>query len=144
MRTPLSNFQFPVINSLIMARKEKEEPAGLVDIIKQYVDLKAEYYRLSFVEKVSVLVGKVVLLIFTALLGLALLMLLIMLVYNLLMAWIGIGWVVSLIEIGFILLLMAVVWVFRKPLIIDPVAGSVIRSLMEQDDKGKEDDDEEA
>ena len=127
-----------------MARKEKEEPAGLVDIIKQYVDLKAEYYRLSFVEKVSVLVGKVVLLIFTALLGLALLMLLIMLVYNLLMAWIGIGWVVSLIEIGFILLLMAVVWVFRKPLIIGPVAGSVIRSLMEQDDKGKEDDDEEA
>ncbi len=127
-----------------MARKEKEEPAGLVDIIKQYVDLKAEYYRLSFVEKVSVLVGKVVLLIFTALLGLALLMLLIMLIYNLLMAWIGIGWVVSLIEIGFILLLMAVVWVFRKPLIIDPVAGSVIRSLMEQDDKGKEDDDEEA
>ena len=127
-----------------MARKEKEEPAGLVDIIKQYVDLKAEYYRLSFVEKVSVLVGKVVLLIFTALLGLALLMLLIMLVYNLLMAWIGIGWVVSLIEIGFILLLMAVVWVFRKPLIIDPVAGLVIRSLMEQDDKGKEDDDEEA
>lgn len=127
-----------------MARKEKEEPAGLVDTIKQYVDLKAEYYRLSFVEKVSVLVGKVVLLIFTALLGLALLMLLIMLVYNLLMAWIGIGWVVSLIEIGFILLLMAVVWVFRKPLIIDPVAGSVIRSLMEQDDKGKEDDDEEA
>ena len=127
-----------------MARKEKEEPAGLVDIIKQYVDLKAEYYRLSFVEKVSVLVGKVVLLIFTALLGLALLMLLIMLVYNLLMAWIGIGWVVSFIEIGFILLLMAVVWVFRKPLIIDPVAGSVIRSLMEQDDKGKEDDDEEA
>ena len=127
-----------------MARKEKEEPAGLVDTIKQYVDLKAEYYRLSFVEKVSVLVGKVVLLIFTALLGLALLMLLIMLVYNLLMAWIGIGWVVSLIEIGFILLLRAVVWVFRKPLIIGPVAGSVIRSLMEQDDKGKEDDDEEA
>ena len=127
-----------------MARKEKEGPAGLVDTIKQYVDLKAEYYRLSFVEKVSVLVGKVVLLIFTALLGLALLMLLIMLVYNLFMAWIGIGWVVSLIEIGFILLLMAVVWVFRKPLIIDPVAGSVIRSLMEQDDKGKEDDDEEA
>ena len=126
-----------------MARKEKEEPAGLVDTIKQYVDLKAEYYRLSFVEKVSVLVGKVVLLIFTALLGLALLMLLIMLVYNLLMAWIGIGWVVSLIEIGFILLLMAVVWVFRKPLIIDPVAGSVIRSLMEQDDKGKEEDDDE-
>ena len=126
-----------------MARKEKEGPAGLVDTIKQYVDLKAEYYRLSFVEKVSVLVGKVVLLIFTALLGLALLMLLIMLVYNLLMAWIGIGWVVSLIEIGFILLLMAVVWVFRKPLIIDPVAGSVIRSLMEQDDKGKEDDDDE-
>ena len=35
-----------------MARKEKEEPAGLVDTIKQYVDLKAEYYRLSFVEKV--------------------------------------------------------------------------------------------
>ena len=127
-----------------MARKEKEEPAGLVDTIKQYVDLKAEYYRLSFVEKVSVLVGKVVLLIFTALLGLALLMLLIMLVYNLLMAWIGIGWMVSLIEIGFILLLMAVVWVFRKPLIIDPVAGSVIRGLMEPDDKEKEDDDEEA
>ena len=127
-----------------MARKEKEEPAGLVDTIKQYVDLKAEYYRLSFVEKVSVLVGKVVLLIFTALLGLALLMLLIMLIYNLLMAWIGIGWVVSLIEIGFILLLMAVVWVFRKPLIIDPVAGSVIRGLMEPDDKEKEDDDEEA
>ena len=127
-----------------MARKEKEEPAGLVDTIKQYVDLKAEYYRLSFVEKVSVLVGKVVLLVFTALLGLALLMLLIMLIYNLLMAWIGIGWVVSLIEIGFILLLMAVVWVFRKPLIIDPVAGSVIRGLMEPDDKEKEDDDEEA
>ncbi len=127
----------------IMVRKKEEKPAGFVDTVKQYIDLKAEYYQLSFVEKVSVLVGKVVLLIFTALLGLALLMLLILLIYNVLMAWIGIGWVVSLIEIGFVLLLMAILWIFRKPLIIHPVAGSIIRSLMDAEDHEKEDTDEE-
>lgn len=113
-----------------------------MESIRKYIDLKAEFYRLSFVEKVSVLVGKVVLMILTALLALVLLLLFIILIHDVMMAWIGIGWVVSLIEIGFVALLMALLWAFRGPLIIRPVAGSVIRGLMDTDDKEKEEEDE--
>ncbi len=125
-----------------MTRKTNEEQAGLISIIKKYIDLKAEYYRLSFVEKVSVLIGKVVLYVVASLLGLALLMLFILLVHSVLTACIDTEWVVSLIEIGFVVLLATMLWRFRYPLIIHPVANSIVRSLMEQDGNDKEEENE--
>ncbi|NDV46999.1 hypothetical protein D0T49_08055 [Paludibacter sp. 221] len=123
-------------------KRGKDEPS-FVDTIKKYIDLKAEYYQLAFAEKVSLLVGKIVLLIFTALLSLALLLLMLLLIYNLLMTWIDIPWLVSLIEIGFIGLLMLIMWLFRYKLVINPVASSIIRSLLSSDDKEEEDEEDE-
>lgn len=123
-----------------MRQKKESGASGFVDTIKKYIDLKAEYYQLAFVEKVSVLIGKIVLLIFTALLSLALLLLILLLIYNLLMVWIGTGWLVALIEIGFVGLLAGIMWLFRKPLIINPVANSIIRSLLDTDKEDEEDE----
>ncbi len=121
-----------------MSKKRENSASDFITTIKNYIELKAEYYELTIVEKVSILVGKVVLLIFTALLALALLMLFIILIYNLLMMWIGVPWIVTLIEIGFVGLLTGVLWLFRKPLVIRPVASSVISSLMDSNDKEDE------
>jgi len=126
-----------------MERKRANNSARFIDIIKRYIDLKVEYYQLSFVEKLSVLIGKIVLLIFTALLGLALLLLLILLMYNLLMLWIGIGWLAALIEIAFVLLLIAILWVFKNALIINPVANLIIKSLLDSDNDKEDEEDEE-
>ena len=123
-----------------MKRKKESNSSSFIDSIKRYIDLKTEYYQLAFVEKASVLIGKIVLLIFTAFLSLILLSLIILLVYNLLMAWIGVPWIVSLIEIGFVCLLVAIMWIFRKPLVINPVAGSIIKSLLDSDAKDNEED----
>lgn len=126
-----------------MRDRRENESSGLLSIVRKYIDLKVEYYQLSFAEKVSVLVGKIALLIFTSVLLLAFLLLFILLVYNLLMDWIGIGWVVALIEIGFVLFLLAIMWIFRQKLIINPVANSIIKSLLESDDNDKEEENEE-
>jgi len=125
-----------------MRYKRESNSSSFIDIIKRYIDLKVEYYQLSFVEKLSVLIGKIVLLIFTSLLFLVLLLLFILLIYNLLMTWIGIGWIVALIEIAFVLLLMAVMWIFKNSLIINPVANVIIKSLLDSN-KDKEDKEDE-
>lgn len=125
-----------------MAHKRGSNSSSFIDIIKHYIDLKSEYYQLSFVEKVSVLTGKFALLLITALLGHAILLLFILLIYNLLMVWIGITWLVVLIEIGFIGLLMAIAWIFKDALVINPVANIIVKSLLDGD-KNKEDEEDE-
>ncbi len=127
-----------------MAAKEGKT-AGLIDTIKQYIDLKAEHYKLSFVEKISLLIGQIVLMFFIAIFVLTLVLLAIVISYSLLLSLIGVPWIVALIEIGSVALLLTLLLVFKDKLVIEPVANAVIKTLLggqNESSKKEEDDDE--
>lgn len=122
-------------------REKSKDSSSLFESIKEYVDLKAEYLQLSFTEKISLLVGRIVLMIFTAIFALAFLLLFLMLMYNVLLTWIGIPWIVSLIQLGLIILLIALMWIFKEKLVIQPVADMIVRILLDKNPKETEEED---
>ncbi|MDR0872563.1 MAG: hypothetical protein LBN27_03715 [Prevotellaceae bacterium] len=115
-----------------------EKNLGLGEAVKQYLGLKWEYYRLSFIEKVAMLIGTVILMVFMAILALVLILLLTFFGYGVLMSLIGITWLVVLIEIAVVLLMMGLLWKFRDTLVIQPVGNMIIRALFDDDSKQKE------
>ncbi|MDR2010257.1 MAG: hypothetical protein LBQ22_07230 [Bacteroidales bacterium] len=112
---------------------------NIVENIKEFIKLKSEYYTLTIAEKVSLLIARIVLIGIITLLCLILLLLLILLIYILLISWIGIPWVVALIEIGIVILLIVILWGFKKQLIIKPIASLIIRDILEKTDNEQED-----
>lgn len=116
-----------------MRAKENNSSSSqnLFDSIKKYVDLKLEHVQLTFTERISILVGKMLLLIILSILSLAVLLLVVLLVYQILMKFIGIGWLVVLIEMAFVGLLILLLWIFRKPLVINPTANMIIRAFFD-------------
>lgn len=126
-----------------MKQEKENKSMTLTQAIKEYIDLKLEYFRLAFAENVSLLVGNIIFLMLIALLGLAALLMIILLIYNVLMEWIGVAWIVSLIEIGFIGLLAAFLWIFREKLVVRPIANIIISTLIEPSGKFKIKDDDE-
>lgn len=118
-----------------------KSPPKIIDLIKSYLELKVEYYKLSFTEKTALLIGWLVLMFFLGILSLAVLLLIILLIYNLLLQWIGTPWIVTLIEIGFIGLLATILWLGKKKLIIHPVSNMIVRVLLDSDDDKNEKED---
>ena len=126
-------------------RQEKENKSTtLTQVIKEYIDLKLEYFRLAFAEKVSLLVGHIIFFTLIALLGLAGLLMIILLIDSVLTQLIGIAWVVNLIELGFVCLIATLLWVFREKAIIRPIADIIIRTLIEPSGKFKTKNDDES
>ncbi len=125
-----------------MRQKRESNFSNLIDTLKEYINLKIEYGVLSITERISVLAGKVAYVALMAIFSLVILLLLTILIYNVLMAWIGIPWLVALIEIGFILLIMGIIAIFRHSLIINPIADSIIRNILDYDKEEEEEEDE--
>jgi hypothetical protein len=124
-------------------RQEKEN-ITLTEAIKKYIDLKLEYLQLAFAERVSLLIGSIIFITFIALLGLAILLLFILLINNILITLIDIPWLVTLIEIAFVGLIIAVLTVYRKKLVVEPIANMIIQLLLDPSGKIKlKDDDDE-
>jgi hypothetical protein len=113
---------------------------NLFGSIRKYVDLKLEHVQLSFTERISILVGKIMLMLFFSILSLAILLLVVLLIYQLLMRFIGIGWLVMLIEIAFVGLLMSMLWIFREPLVINPTANMIIRAFYDSNENNDDED----
>ncbi|MDL2262375.1 hypothetical protein LJC11_02605 [Bacteroidales bacterium OttesenSCG-928-I21] len=104
---------------------------GLFENINDLIKLKTEYYTLTLAEKVSLLIARIVLILITTLLGLVLFSLLLILIHGVLMSWIGIFWAVALVEVGFVVLLLLFLWIFKDKLIIRPVSGMIIRDILD-------------
>ena len=115
----------------------------MIDAIKRYIELRLELLKLSFIEKTSLLIGKIVLLGVIGIFIFAFLGLFLVLIYNLLMSWIGISWVVSLVEIGIIGLLFLIVWLLRYPMIIRPVANMIVKEICNSSDNDSDNDEKE-
>jgi riboflavin transporter FmnP len=118
--------------------QQPKEPT-MFDNVKQYLDLKLEYLRLDLSEKLSVLVGKLILVGLLGIMGLAVLILVLLLLNNLLTQWIGIEWLATLVEIAIMVIAMLAVWRFKDKLIINPVANSIIQTIFDTD-KGDDTD----
>lgn len=114
----------------------------MIDAIKKYVELRLELLKLSFVEKTSLLLGKIVLLGVVGIFIFIFLALFLVLIHNLFMAWIGIQWVVSLVMIGVLGMIFLVVWLLRYPMIIRPVANMIIKEAYDASDDDNDDDDD--
>ena len=123
-----------------MSRRNKNHSSSFMDSIKDYLNLKVEYYQLLFTEKMSLLVGKIILIFIFSILALAFLLMLGVLVYNLLIMWLGAPWLAALIELGILLLLMLILFIFRDKIVITPVANSIIRMMLDPDDDNNEED----
>ncbi|MDL2262147.1 hypothetical protein LJC11_01440 [Bacteroidales bacterium OttesenSCG-928-I21] len=127
-----------------MKQGKDDKSLTLTRTIREYIDLRLEHLQLKFSKKISILVGNIVFMIFLAILGLALLLSIYVLIYELLMTWIGIAWVVSLIGVAITCLIIVSVWLFKEKLIIRPIANIIIRSIMEeQEEKEEEHENEE-
>jgi hypothetical protein len=120
-----------------MKQEKEDKSMTLTQTIKEYIDLKLEYFRLAFAESVSLLVGNIIFLMLIALLGLAALLMISLLMYNVLIAWIDIAWVVSFILIAFVGLIAVFLWIFREKLVVKPVANIIIRTLIDPSGKFK-------
>ena len=118
-----------------------EKNLTLTEAVRQYLGLKWEFYRLSFVEKLATLVGIVFLLICMVILSLVLVLLFAFLGYNLLVSLVGSGWIAVLIEVGIVLLLMVLLWIFRDRLVIQPVGSMVVRALFDAPENSKTNND---
>jgi riboflavin transporter FmnP len=121
-----------------MAQQPKEPT--LFENVKQYLDLKLEYLRLDLSEKLSVLVGKLILVGLLGIMGLAVLILILLLLNNLLTQWIGIEWLATLVEIVLMVVAMFAVWHFKDKLIINPVANSIIQTIFDTDKEDEHDE----
>ena len=114
-----------------------EKNLTLTEAIRQYISLKWEFYRLSFVEKVATLIGIVFLLMCMIILGLMLIMLFAFFGYSMLASLVGNEWIAALIEIGAVILFMVLLWIFRDRLVIQPVGNMVIRALFDAPENSK-------
>ena len=109
----------------------------LTETIRQYIGLKWEYYRLSFVEKLAAVIGIVILLVCMAILGLVLILLFAFFGYSVLVSLTGSGWIAALIEIAAVILLMVILWAFRDRLVIQPVGNLIVRALFDVSENSK-------
>ena len=109
----------------------------LTEAIRQYIGLKWEYYRLSFVEKLAAIIGIVILLMCMAILGLVLILLFAFFGYSILASLVGSGWIAALIEIAAVILLMGILWTFRDRLVIQPVGNLIVRMLFDTSENSK-------
>lgn len=128
-----------------MRQKRENSFSDLMDTIKEYINLKVEYGLLTVTERASLLIGKMAFVLLMGVLALVVLLMVLVLIYNLLMSWIGIPWLVALIEIGFIALIIAVLTIFKRSLVINPIASAIIRNVLisnENEEEEDEDDDE--
>jgi hypothetical protein len=125
-----------------MKQEKEDKSMSLMKAIKEYINLKLEYFQLSLAERTSILIGNLVFITFMAVFGLILFVLFLVLIDNLLLLWININWLVTVIEIVFSLLTMMLFWIFRNNLIITPVSNMIIRTLLDSSGKIKLNDEE--
>ena len=107
----------------------------MIEEIKKYVRLQVELLKLSLAEKTSLVIGKICLMAIVGIFLMVLGLLLLVLIYTVLLNFIGIPWLVALIEIGITLIFLLIIWVFRQKLIIQPIANMIIKELYDDDDK---------
>lgn len=108
--------------------------------VKNYVDLKLKYYKLSAVEKLSVVTGSAMsLMIFIVLMGVAVLL------FFVALAVLVAGWVGSLvwgfvIMGGFCLLVALIFWAFRKNIFANSMVRMFSKIFFNHDEEDRDDE----
>lgn len=105
------------------------EGSYLYSLLRQYVDIKSRGLRTNIACKISSVINKIMWMIVAAIFGLAILALMLVLIYHLLMQWLPIPWAVTLIELGFVLLLLLIFWLLKDKIITRPIDDVVKKTF---------------
>lgn len=109
---------------------EKENPyTRLLEQLKRYLSLNVDNVRLTAAEKLTMVLSAMVLILAGVLLGVTLLFFITLAVVQFIAPAVGMGWA-YMIMAGFVALIVLVLFIFRKPLVIDPVARFISRVVL--------------
>lgn len=100
--------------------------------LKKYFRLQIDYTRLTAVEKCSLLLSAIAVVLVTGLLCACALFYLSFALASVLEHWIGVEWVAYLIVGGVFAVLLLLIYAFRKRLIVDPVTRFVTRLFLDK------------
>jgi len=115
-------------------KKIGEQFTSLSDNVKEYVNLKLEYYKLAATEKASQLVTSLMI---TIVIFILVMLILFFLSFAFILWWgeyIGPSYVAALIVVGFYLVVGVLVYLLRYPLFINPLVSSISNTILEDPD----------
>lgn len=102
---------------------------------RKYFSLEWDYTKLTAVEKLAVLLSAIAFIAVVIIIGAFALFYLFSALISLLASALGCEWGANLIAVGILLVLLLVVFAFKKQLIVDPVARFVSKLFLKPDDK---------
>ena len=102
---------------------------------RRYFSLEWDYTKLTAVEKLAVLLSAIAFIAVVIIIGAFALHYLFAALISLLASAMGCVWGANLIAVGILLVLLLVVFAFKKRLIVDPVARFVSKLFLKPEDK---------
>ena len=102
---------------------------------RKYFSLEWDYTKLTAVEKLAVLLSAIAFIAVVIVIGAFALHYLLAALISLLASALGCAWGANLIAVGVLLVVMLVVFAFKKRLIVDPVARFVSKLFLKPEDK---------
>ena len=102
---------------------------------RRYFSLEWDYTKLTAVEKLAVLLSAIAFIAVVIVIGAFALHYLLSALVSLLASALGCAWGAHLIVVGLLLVILLVVFAFKKQLIVDPVARFVSKLFLKPEDK---------
>lgn len=101
---------------------------------KKHLNLEVKYGKLTAVEKASIILSRIALICVLAIIGCFAMFYITSLIMMLLVKITGIVWLSNLIMIVLLLIIMSLVFAFRKQLIIDPITRFLTKLFLKPDE----------
>lgn len=120
------------INQNIM--EEKNDIKTLIDEAKKQINLEIRYKKLTAVENISIFLSRIAFICVMSIVGVFAMFYILSTIYDLLQSATGHPWVANIILVAFLLLIMLLIYAFRKPLIIDPITRFVSKMFLNPKD----------
>lgn len=116
-----------VNHSLAMDELKYKE---LIENVKQSAKLELEYSKLTLAEKLSIIMSRAIFVMVAIIFAACVLAVLLWALTNWMISLTGSMWLGVLISVGVLLLLLLVLYGYRKPLVINPVTRFVTKLLL--------------
>ncbi len=102
----------------------------LIENVKQSAKLELEYSKLTLAEKLSIIMSRAIIVMVAIIFAACVLAVLLWALTNWMISLTGSMWLGVLISVGVLLLLLLVLYGYRKPLVINPVTRFVTKLLL--------------
>lgn len=114
--------------------EEKGDIKKLMSEIKHQLDLEIKYTKLTAVENTSVLLSRIAIICVMGVVGVFALFYILSTLVDILINVIGQAWIANAIIVVFLLLVMLLIYAFRKQWIINPIARFISKLFLNPND----------